>query len=248
MPKSFDYKFTIDGFTPETLPTARLAEYLADLAVMLGQTAKVHFVKIEKGSAVLVNRVEQFAVPAVEKQLTSISEGEGPPNAMKAYRQINDRLKSDNSVGVLARVRGPVIIDFPGRDRKEQVSYGPFSQDGSLDGKVILVGGSSDPVPVHLEQGSQTYNCIADREIAKKLGTYLFTKEIRVHGVGRWYLHERGDWELKKFTISRFDVLDDSGLRETINSLRSVSGSGWKDMKDPWGELLSMREESSEKH
>ena len=37
MSKSIDYKFTINEFTPETLPTTRLAEYLADLAVNLEQ-------------------------------------------------------------------------------------------------------------------------------------------------------------------------------------------------------------------
>jgi hypothetical protein len=248
MPKSIEYRFTIDGYTPDTLPTARLAEYLADLADMLGQPSKVHFVKIEDGSAVLINKVEQAAIPEVEKQLTNISKGEAPQTAMRAYRQINDKLKSDNSVGVLARERGATIIKFPGRETKEAVSYGPFRQDGSLDGEVIMVGGSSDPVPVHLQQGSQTYNCLAKRDLAKVIGAYLFSTQIRVFGSGRWYLNNVGDWELRKFVIDRFDVLDDVGLRETIDSLREVPGSGWKDVKDPWGELLSMREDSSENH
>jgi hypothetical protein len=248
MPKSIEYRFVIDGYTPDTLPTARLAEYLADLAEMLGQITKVHFVKIEDGSAVLVNKVDQVAIPKVEERLTNISEGRASPIAMKAYRQINDRLKSDNSIGLLAREGGAVIIEFPGRNTKEPISYGPFNQTGSLDGKVIMVGGSSDPVPVHLEQNSQTYNCLASRDIAKELGAHLFAKELRVYGTGRWNLNKSGDWELKKFTINNFDILTDIGLRETINCLREVSDSGWKDVNDPWGELLSMREDSSEKH
>jgi hypothetical protein len=141
-----------------------------------------------------------------------------------------------------------VVIEFPGRQAEQPVTFGPFNQEGSLDGKVIVIGGTSDPVPVHLEQGSKTYNCYASRETAQRLGTYLFTTEVRVFGTGRWLLDESGKWDLQRFTIDRFEILDRIGLGAAFDKLRSIEGSGWKKVRDPWGELLSTRDSSSENH
>ena len=40
------YRLKIDAYTPETMPMGRLAEYMADLAVILGERAAVHFVQL----------------------------------------------------------------------------------------------------------------------------------------------------------------------------------------------------------
>jgi hypothetical protein len=44
------YEFLIDACTPETLPMARLAQYLADLAVLIGHKTSVHLIGIKEGS------------------------------------------------------------------------------------------------------------------------------------------------------------------------------------------------------
>ena len=63
MSKGGEYRFRIDGFTPDTLPMARLAEYIADLAVIFGEKELVHFVGIEKGSAILIQKIDAVAAP-----------------------------------------------------------------------------------------------------------------------------------------------------------------------------------------
>lgn len=58
------YRFVIDeSFTPDTLPMWRLAEYMTDMADLLGEKSYVHFVQIEGGSTVLVQDVEHEAYP-----------------------------------------------------------------------------------------------------------------------------------------------------------------------------------------
>ena len=47
--KHRDYRFHIEAYSPDTMPMARLADYLADLAKMLGQEKSVHFLKVEGG-------------------------------------------------------------------------------------------------------------------------------------------------------------------------------------------------------
>ena len=43
------YRFVIKGLDPEDIPLARMAEYLKDLAVIMGEPDKVHLIRIEKG-------------------------------------------------------------------------------------------------------------------------------------------------------------------------------------------------------
>src|ERR1700740_2307709 len=45
-----ELRFHIHEYTPHTLPMERLAEYLKNLAVLLGGTQEVHFVRLEAGS------------------------------------------------------------------------------------------------------------------------------------------------------------------------------------------------------
>lgn len=116
MSKEYRYRFAIDAFTPETLPMARLAEYLADLAKLLGQPEHVHFDAVQSGSAVLAPWVDRPAVPKVKAQLHAVTIGEGPPEAMKAYQSIDRRLAADNAIGVLSDDEGAHIIRFRGRE------------------------------------------------------------------------------------------------------------------------------------
>jgi len=248
MSEGHEYRFKIDAFTPATLPMARLAEYMADLAIILGEPENVHFVRLEESSAVLVQRVDDVARPKVMQRVNDVLSGNAPGDAMKAFRRTNKRLKDDNCIASLSEDEGAEIIRFPGRDQEEPVSFGAFNQDGTLDGVVIVVGGTSDPVPVHLQHSDGTHNCYATREIAKTLGPYLFGPEVRVRGAGRWLRNEEGGWDMQRFTISSFEILDNQPLSAVVARLRDVPGSGWDDVEDPWGELQSLRHGPNETH
>jgi hypothetical protein len=58
-----ELRYVIDGLTPETLPMARLADYVREWAVLLGETSHVHFDRVSNGSAVLVAKIEPQAFP-----------------------------------------------------------------------------------------------------------------------------------------------------------------------------------------
>ena len=40
--QSGEFRFTIDAFTPSTIPLLRLAEYMQDFAILLGNEKSVH--------------------------------------------------------------------------------------------------------------------------------------------------------------------------------------------------------------
>ena len=222
----------------------RLAEYMADLAVILGERPAVHFVGIEPGSTILVHKVDAEAVPKVRTRVDLVRRGEGPPEAMASRRNLNRRLREDAGAATLLEETAEVL-PFPGRNAPDSVAFPAFNQNGALDGRVIRVGGRGPVVPVHIDAGSTVYSqCEASRDIAKRLANHIFTAELRVSGQGRWHVDELGTWVLDKFTIRDFDVLDSTPLADVIARLRSVPGSDWDGIADPWAELIAMRREA----
>ena len=240
------YRLKIDAYTPETMPMGRLAEYMADLAVILGERAAVHFLEIESGSTILVQRIEAEAVPKVRARVDLVRRGEGPADAMNSSRSLTRRLREDAGMATLLEETAEVL-PFPGHNAPISVAFPAFNQNGALDGTVIRVGGRGAIVPVHLDAGTAIYSqCEASREIAKRLANHIFTGEVRVSGQGRWHVDESGTWILDKFTIRDFEVLDNTPLTDVVTALRAASDSDWETIADPWADLTVMRRETDE--
>ncbi|HEV3038418.1 MAG TPA: hypothetical protein VHA33_11635 [Candidatus Angelobacter sp.] len=235
-----EYRFEIDAYTKDTIPMARLAEYLRDLATMLGQEKSVHLIKIEDGSTVPVVRVEWEAEPKVRERIRAVKMKEAPAEAQDAEKNINRRLMQDNGKAKLVDPVGTNIIRFPGRERATQLEYGPISQAGIFQGVPIKVGGENDPVPVHLEDGKEKYIVHARRTLAKEIAQYLFSAIVRVEGTGRWIRHGDGDWEMLIFHASSYHLIEDGDIRKNIGELQQVPGD-WKKMHDPIAALQQIR-------
>lgn len=238
--KPREYRFEIDAFTPETIPLARLSQYLSDISRLMGENANVHLVRIDKGSTVPVIRVDWESEPKVRERLRAVKFDEGPAEARRAYKEINKRLVEDNANGVLIDPGESRIIRFPGIAAATQIEFGPISQPGTFQGIPIKIGGESDPVPVHLEDGNEKYIVTAPRRIAKALGSHLFTSIVRVEGKARWLRNRLGDWDLLSFHVHDFEILRSGTLREQIEVLRAIPGE-WKALSDPLAELAAIR-------
>ncbi len=227
-----ELKLHIDAYEPETIPMESLAAYMADLAQVLGETASVHFNRLEGGSTTLVARVDREATPRVLKQAHMVRANEGPPDAQRAKRRMERRLAEQNARNAeLTDESGARILLFRGRDAIQQ-SYGPVRQNGELIGRVIMVGGKNDPVPVHIEDGERVYVCEARRDVVRRLAKYLFDAPIRATGYGRWFRDDQGQWEMQMFRINDFDVLDSAPVGTIIQNMRAVR-SKWIDSPDP---------------
>ena len=235
-----EYRLKIDVFTPETLPMQRLSLYMAELAKLLGEEERVHFVEVAKGSAVLVANIEEPAYPKVFARVSNVQKGVGDPDALRAEKRLDDLLAEDGAVGQLLDQQGAKIIEFPGRTRPKPLRYGPFREDGVLEGLIIRVGGKDDSVPVWLRDGGAIYKCTASLEIARQLAPHLLTDTlIRVRGSGKWMREQDGSWIMDRFDIQGIDVLDDAPLPDVIKKLQAVEGASWGD--DPMGDLARLR-------
>lgn len=219
----------------------RLAEYLADLATLFGEYKSVHFVRLASGTTQVVQAVEYEAEPKIRERVTAVRNQDGPIDAMRAARAINQRLAEDNASGTILDPTRAQIIEFPGRKRFTEPRFGPFNQPGNIDGVPIRIGGESDPVPVHLEEpGQEAHICQASRAIAREIAPYLFSSMLRAEGVGRWHRDGDGKWIMDRFTIQGFKVLKELSLSDTVARLRAIP-SGLHKIEDPLAEVHRIR-------
>lgn len=248
MKSAYEYRFRIDAFTPATMPMARLAEYMADLALLLGEPERVHFKRLDEGSTVLVQNIEDVAAPKVRERLYAVKTGDGPRDALKAFENLDRRLAQDNAVAVLSGPDEDNVIRFPGRERPAPLTYGSFRQHGSLDGVLVRLGGVDQSVHGLLQDGTQTWRFETNRDMARDLRAHLYEKPLRVFGEGRWRRDPAGKWSLERFVLSQFEVLDDAPWPETVERLRAIKGAGWGEIDDPLAELRDLRGEGDEPH
>jgi hypothetical protein len=220
---------------------ARLAEYIADLAVVFGNRERVHFSRIEPGSTVPVIRVEWEAEPKVRDRLRAVKLKEAPEEVLQAARRIDRRLAEDNAAGDLQDPAGDKVLHFPGRELLKKLVYGPIVQQGTFQGVPIRVGGEGDPVPVHLEDGKEKHIVLAKRIVAKEIAQYLFSAVIRVEGNGRWIRHADGEWELLEFRVSNYKLMEDGDIRKNISELQQIPAE-WKKLEDPLAVLNEIRQ------
>jgi hypothetical protein len=238
-----EYRLRIaSDLTPATFPMGRLADYLTSLAKLLGQGTNVHFVELQEGSTKVAVRVDDVAVSAVTERVQGVASGFGPKDALKAFAEIDAMLRQDNATGTLVSEQLGIVIPFPGKDRPAPATFGPFKQDGTLDGQVIRVGGKDMTVPVHLRDADAIHTHLyATPEVARSIAMHLLGPVVRVHGTGTWFRTEDGIWELRSFEIRDFDVLGDEPLTEVVRRVREVAGSSWNEVPDPVRWLMEQR-------
>lgn len=244
--KPREYRFKIDAYDPQTMPLNRLTEYLKDLADILGEAkTNVHLLRVDEGSTVPVLAIDTEAENKVVHRLNEIEQGTAPFHVMETVIRLNRRLRMDGATGAIVSPDGDNIIYFPGTER-EDIEYGPFNQQGTLDGVPVMIGGIRAQVPVHLQgRKGEHYICEAGREKAIEIAHYLFKTVIRVEGMGRWTRHAEGDWELVSFKIADFAPLakvSELSLKESIEELRQIPAK-WKELSDPVGELMRIRDD-----
>jgi len=234
------YRLKIEGYSPETMPMKRLAEYISDIAVLFGEEPNVHLIAIEGSSTCPVFLVDWQAEPKVLDRIQKALNREGPEDAIHAIDNTNSRLKRDNRSATLLNPADKPVIEFPGAKRPRVIEWPSINQAAELYGIPIMVGGRSDPVPVHLLDGETEWLCSADRTKAIGIAQHLFTATLRVSGRGRWRKIETGEWTLERFLIDSYEPIRLASLDDTIRELRSIKAK-WKELEDPLAEVEAIR-------
>jgi hypothetical protein len=237
------YTFKIDGVKPDTLPMARLAEYLAELANLMGERERVHFAKLTRGSVVVTANVERQAAPKVRKRVVQAKKVAAAEDIKRPFERLNQLLRDDNARADLT-VGTAKILKFPGADARLDERIGPFTEARDVDGVLVRIGGTDDTAHAGIQDADGfTWPFIVTREKARALAQYLYGAPIRVSGSGRWVRTELGKWELQGYLrLVDFRVLRDDDLSAVVARLRSIEGSQWSREKDPLARLANVRD------
>lgn len=245
---SKSYAMHIGAYTPETIPMVRLAEYMQNLAIMLGRESAVHFRKMEPGRICLIADVEAPDSLDVAPRLGLVDRGEGDPRAINAYEAINNMLADDDTSGYICEEgdNNAKIIDFPGVHKARMKTIGLIEEEDSIEGILLRVGGTGRFVHLQLQDGQNRHSKIEiDREIARRIAKHLF-RPVRLFGTGRWLRNEDGNWILQNFLVKDFIELEECDIDELIKQLRASKGSRWGKMDDPMSVLMSLCHDEEE--
>lgn len=234
-------EFVIDAHTPETIPMARLAEYMTKLSDLLGKDEAVHFEKVESGSLKIKYWTPKSDTSRVMQGPAKLLAGEPDKAAMSAYRQLNDLLESDRAVGTMTF--SGLVLPFPGRERTHSPAYGPLDEEMVVEGQLVRIGGKDKSIHAQIRDGDTYYNCQMSRGLAMDMCRYLFGPTIRIAGRARWQRNRDGEWQLLDFFANKFEELDDSALSVVVAQLRKIDGNGWLDIQAPLAELHRLRYE-----
>lgn len=234
------FKLRITAYSPDTIPMNRLAEYMLQIAALMGSESHVHFKGLNKGSTVICVKVEQEDVPKVNERLAKANKPDAPADIMRPFKALNDLLRADNARATLKHGTAQ-IIKFPGGDTPVIQRIGPVKEAGQLEGIVISVGGKDNTKHIRMIGHDKEEYKLTTRslDLAKDLGNNLFSP-VRVTGQGTWYRNEDGQWELDGFIVQSCEPLEDTSLIEAVAGLRDISGDDWINLPDPleaWREL-----------
>jgi hypothetical protein len=242
------YTFRIDSFTPDTLPMARLAQYLAELAALLGESDRVHFRELKRGSAQVVAAVESVAAPKVLQRVKRAESADLDDEVRASFENLNTLLAEDNAVGTIKRGTA-VILKFPGREQPLPEKIGPFSQQTELIGQLVRIGGKDKTSHATIEDADGRYWPVTlSRELARQLSSLLYGPPIRMSGVGRWSRLGSGEWELDDMRLQTWEQLPETTLREGITALRGLPASDWEKEQEPAALLKKIRRGDDEVH
>jgi hypothetical protein len=218
----------------------RLAEYLADMAMLLGEESHVHLVAIESSSTCPVVLVDWEAEPKVIERVNRVRNGEGPEEAQRAIGNINARLQKDNASADLLSPQLSKLLEFPGARAEQPIEWPSINQASELYGIPVWVGGRAELSNIDLLDGEREWKCLAERAKAIAIAHHLYSDTLRVYGKGRWRKTPGGDWDLERFVIDDFYVLKTSDIEQTVADLRAVKAK-WKSLGDPLGTLDAIR-------
>lgn len=238
------FHLKVTAYSPETIPMARLAEYLSEFAALLGSQESVRFRGVSKGSTVLNAEVPREVVPKVEMRLRDAAahgRSDQYEDVQKVISRIEGMLRADNARGLVLEGRESVL-EFLGVDAVIPERIGPVHEATAVEGEVQRVGGADKTLhALLLTADGQTHKLTTrSRELAKRLAMHLFG-QVRANGTGVWFRNEQGGWELDELKLEDFEPVTPRSLIEAVSELRSVGGSGWRKLKDPLATARALR-------
>lgn len=237
-----NFVFSIDALTPATLPMARLAEYLAELAALVGAKAKVHFDEVAEGSAQLKWWAESGAEEGIRSRLAQADALDAPRDIARPFAEIKKKLVQDGANADLIEEGRGKLLYFPGRSAVSEDQTPAFWQREEIVGRLVRIGGAEGSIHAHIQTDSGVLSRFQmNEDVAKKLVHHFLGEPIRLIGRAKWFRSLDGKWSLQLFQVEAFELLTRSSLLEDLGRLRTLNPGGWLDRPDAVKDLRAIR-------
>ncbi len=221
-----EYSFRIIGPKPDTIPMARLAFYMAELAKLMGSPEHVHFKEVLDKSVSIVACADAQQVSVISPRIREAAHNDNDAEAAAPWRKINEALAEDGWTAELPLPKGGELISFPGKVRASK-AIRSVTQHTAIQGRLIRIEGAGDLVKIGLEIDGDlsaagiSLNATAAIELAHR-----FHQFVRLSGEGKWSRNTDGKWSLDNLKATSFEVLEDAPLDETLGKLKGLLGPG----------------------
>lgn len=239
MRTDIEMSWILEGRSPDQIPMVRLAEYMQQLAILLGETESVHFDRIEKACTKLVARFDG-GLPAQKAQSRAyaVRERRAPADAMRAYRRLDEMVGEDRGNARLT-FGSAAILRFPGRVSVIPQKSLRLIDHAHITGKLYALSGEASSgvkARIRPRDGSGYVACTADDAIGRKLGKY-FLDTVRAYGRGVWTRSNDGHWCCESLHILDVVPVKDISLRDAVNELRKIEAEWPEDPLSEWEAL-----------
>jgi hypothetical protein len=239
------YELHVHGTKPRDLSAAALAELLQLTSSLLGSEEHLRFFKVAQGSARLQLFVQEPARQPVHLRLvkarTDLNE---EVNKRLPAHKLDECLYKRGWHAEIRRRDGGQVLAFPGAKLiRQSVIERTVTQQDSLVGTVIRIGGRDDTVPMQLQltDGSYVDVNVKGRELARQLARLIWDRDIRLNGLATWKRDSDNNWTCIGMLVESFEELSSQPLSEVLTDLRLVEGNKWHSFKDPIAEWENIR-------
>jgi len=243
-PLKWSYELHVIGTKPGVLSLTDFGELVKKFSDLLGNTEKIHFGALRKGSARVLVKVEEVAHDDVYLQLaTARLQGQASAKVVR----MEEYLQTRGWHGEVRSREGNVVLTFArAAPTTEPELERTVQQIDTIVGKVIKIGGRDETVPMTLEtsEGSYVEVNVKGRDLAKRLAPYLFGKYVRISGVATWKRDQEGKCSCTGMIVDQFEEPDSTPLSDIFDSLRSLPGNHWNEMDDPIEVWKKLREDN----
>jgi hypothetical protein len=238
------FKFTVPGYSPDTMPLDRLMEYLNQLSIVLGSPGDLHLVAVEKGSTRPVLAMRHDVAAKARHHAREVAHGGGSQRRRDAFDTIRRMVAKDGGKpAVLRAPRGQVILKFPSVDIGQDQVIQFLRQHTSIEGTLVRLGGIGENAQLLVQElnGSIISGVIASRPLAQQMAPLIY-HDLKLSGIGTWHRNEEGKWQITRLHVQTFEPLDESSLEDVVEQLRAVKVK-WPD--DALEQLQAMREQAA---
>lgn len=220
-----ELSFVIPGYTPETIPLARLIEYLEQMATVLGDPDSLHLVAIKESSVAPVFHAPKAVALEARDRASRIQRGDGTKRQVDAYNRLRRMIRRDSYGSGRSAVLSSgtkVVLEIPAAPDDLGVLSG-IRQATTVDGQLIRVGGAGEDASLQVQdlQGRIMSGFTAKRALAKDLAQLMW-EPVRLSGIGLWERTSEGEWRLDRMHIQSYERLEDEDLSLMLERLRSL--------------------------